>query len=164
MARPLSSHRSQNSWLQKRAPRFEAARSDGITFSLEQALADSPVILVFYPGDETPLARWILESFNTIQTMSESKIQVVGIGPGSKDSHERFRKRSHLGFPLLIDEHLRIAHLYEATRRALETETVQVTTVGIRSLDRVGYYKTGLSKPVDILKSLHLYVSHRKTT
>lgn len=164
MARPVSTHWPQNAWLQKQAPPFEAMRSDGTIFSLEQTLADGPVILAFYPGDETPLARWLLESLNTAHAMSEEGIQVIGIGPGTKESHERFRKRSHLTFPLLIDEHLRIARLYEATRHALETEIVQATTVGIRSLERVGYYKTGLSKPVDILKSLHLYVSHRKTT
>ena len=36
------------------APDFTAAASDGRTYRLSQLLAQSRVLLVFYPGNDTP--------------------------------------------------------------------------------------------------------------
>jgi peroxiredoxin len=36
------------------APPFTAAASDGRTYRLDQLLAQSRVLLVFYPGNDTP--------------------------------------------------------------------------------------------------------------
>ena len=36
------------------APEFTAAASDGRTYRLEQLLAQSRILLVFYPGNDTP--------------------------------------------------------------------------------------------------------------
>jgi peroxiredoxin len=36
------------------APSFTAAASDGRTYRLDQLLAQSRVLLVFYPGNDTP--------------------------------------------------------------------------------------------------------------
>ena len=36
------------------APDFVAAGSDGRTYRLSQVIADSNVLLIFYPGNNTP--------------------------------------------------------------------------------------------------------------
>jgi peroxiredoxin len=36
------------------APDFSAAASDGRTYVLRELLAESPVLLAFYPGNDTP--------------------------------------------------------------------------------------------------------------
>ena len=36
------------------APDFTAAASDGQTYGLDQLLAQSRILLVFYPGNDTP--------------------------------------------------------------------------------------------------------------
>ena len=36
------------------APDFTAAASDGATYRLSQLLAQSRILLVFYPGNDTP--------------------------------------------------------------------------------------------------------------
>jgi peroxiredoxin len=36
------------------APDFTAAASDGRTYRLEQLLAQSRILLIFYPGNDTP--------------------------------------------------------------------------------------------------------------
>lgn len=37
-----------------RAPAFEAPASDGTTYALSRLLATQAVVLVFYPGNNTP--------------------------------------------------------------------------------------------------------------
>ena len=37
-----------------RAPAFEAKASDGKTYALSRLLAEYAVVLVFYPGNNTP--------------------------------------------------------------------------------------------------------------
>ncbi len=37
-----------------RAPEFEAPASDGRRYALREMLAAGPVVLVFYPGNNTP--------------------------------------------------------------------------------------------------------------
>ena len=37
-----------------RAPEFTAAASDGRTYNLRRLLDESRVLLVFYPGNDTP--------------------------------------------------------------------------------------------------------------
>jgi peroxiredoxin len=37
-----------------RAPDFTAAASDGRTYRLHELLAQSRILLVFYPGNDTP--------------------------------------------------------------------------------------------------------------
>ena len=86
------------------APEFALANDQGGETSLSDLLQDGPLILYFYPADFTPgctkEACSIRDIHNDIQAVG---LQVAGISPQDKDSHQRFREEHDLPFVLLSD-------------------------------------------------------------
>ncbi len=95
-----------------RAPEFTLPSTGGGTVSLSD-LAGRPVVLVFYPGDDTPVCTKQLNSYNDeLGQFEELQAQVLGISAQGVDSHERFRDRHGFKFPLLADPDKKVAALY----------------------------------------------------
>lgn len=99
-----------------RAPDFELPGvQDGVrrTYSLRE-FAGRPVVLVFYPGDNTPVCTRQLNEYTTdIDQFSELEAQVLAVSPQDLDSHEGFA--AHQGgfaFPLLADVDKDLARSY----------------------------------------------------
>ncbi|NUP04761.1 MAG: peroxiredoxin [Polyangiaceae bacterium] len=84
-----------------RAPRFELSAQDGKSVSLEQLLEKGPVVVFFYPKDETPGCTKEACSFrDSYDTFQEHGASVVGISSDSAASHRRFADKH--GFPFLL--------------------------------------------------------------
>lgn len=67
--------------------------------------AGRPVVLAFYPGDNTPVCTKQLCAYTSdLDAFAELDAQVIGISPQSVDSHEGFAAKQSLGMPLLADE------------------------------------------------------------
>ncbi len=72
-----------------------------------------PVVLVFYPGDNTPVCSAQLRQYTTdLDRFTELGAQVLAISPQGIESHEQFACRLDLGFPLLADEDKAVAEQY----------------------------------------------------
>lgn len=72
-----------------------------------------PVVLVFYPGDDTPVCTKQLNSYNNELTAFESVgAQVLAISAQDITSHEQFSSKHGFGFPLLADTEKIVAGLY----------------------------------------------------
>ncbi len=86
------------------------------TGSREYSLSDyrgQTVILVFYPGDHTPVCTMQLNTYSTdIAQFEELNAQVLAIGPQDVESHERFAEVHSFGFPLLADTEKTVARAY----------------------------------------------------
>ena len=95
------------------APDFTAPSSDGdITLS---ALKGSPVVLYFYPKDNTPGCTKEACGFRDVRGELEAKgAKVFGVSKDSLQSHERFTEKFHLNFPLISDPELEIHQAYGA--------------------------------------------------
>ncbi|CAN5558809.1 MAG: peroxiredoxin [Acidimicrobiia bacterium] len=94
------------------APEFRLPGTNGQEHSLSQ-YRGSPVVLVFYPGDDTPICTRQLNSYNDdLGRFDELGANVLGISPQDVASHERFAARHGFGFPLLSDSEKRVAALY----------------------------------------------------
>lgn len=79
-------------------------------------LRGRPVVLAFYPGDETPTCTRQLCSYqDDMGRFEEFDALVLGISPQNLDSHERFAARRGLTFPLLADPDKTVARLYGVT-------------------------------------------------
>lgn len=80
----------------------EAGRRD---YSLSDYRGSS-VVLVFYPGDNTPVCTRQLNSYTSdIGRFAELDAQILAISPQSIESHEGFScKQGGFAFPLLADE------------------------------------------------------------
>ena len=63
-----------------------------------------PVVLAFYPGDETPVCTRQLCSYSDdLDALTSLGAQVWGISPQGLNSHLRFAQRRSLRLPLLAD-------------------------------------------------------------
>ncbi|CAN5849736.1 peroxiredoxin [soil metagenome] len=94
------------------APEFRLPGTNGQKHSLSQ-YRGSPVVLVFYPGDDTPVCTRQLNSYNDdLARFNELGADVLGISPQDVDSHERFAAKHGFDFPLLADTDKSVAALY----------------------------------------------------
>lgn len=102
------------------APDFELAGTAG-PFKLSDHRG-SRVVLLFYPGDDTPVCTKQFCSYrDRSDTMSELDAVVVGISHQDVDSHAAFTARHGLTVPLLADVDKRVARLYGVAAPVLGT-------------------------------------------
>ena len=75
-----------------------------------------PVVLAFYPGDNTGVCTRQLCSYTAgLENFSSFDATVWAISPQGLASHEAFARKYHLAFPLLADEGLTVARQYGIT-------------------------------------------------
>jgi peroxiredoxin Q/BCP len=95
------------------APDFSLPDQDGKIVSLA-ALRGSNVVLVFYPGDDTPGCRRQLCEFRDRWADAQRKNTLVfGVNPQGARSHAQFIGKSRLPFPLLVDQGQKMGALYK---------------------------------------------------
>ncbi|WP_371496100.1 peroxiredoxin [Kitasatospora sp. NBC_00374] len=70
----------------------------------------SPLVLVFYPGDDTAVCTKQLCSYTSdLDRFKGLGATVWGISPQGLDSHEAFARKHRLAFPLLADTERTVA-------------------------------------------------------
>jgi thioredoxin-dependent peroxiredoxin len=96
----------------KPAPDFELTSDTGDTVSLS-SLRGSPVVLYFYPKDDTPgCTRQACEIRDVYAEFQERGATVLGVSRDSDESHRRFKEKYNLQFPLLSDPDAAVAQRY----------------------------------------------------
>ncbi len=86
------------------APSFTLPGAGGETLSLA-ALAGKKVVLYFYPKDDTSGCTKEAIEFNALRDkFAKAGAVIVGMSPDSPKSHDKFRAKYELGFPLAADE------------------------------------------------------------
>ena len=87
-----------------RAPAFTLPGTGGRSYSLAD-YAGQPVVLVFYPGDDTPVCTKQLNTYNDgLDQFTDLGAQVLAISAQDIASHEKFSsKHGGFDFPLLAD-------------------------------------------------------------
>lgn len=86
-----------------------AARAD-YTLSARRG---KPVVLAFYPGDNTSVCTKQLCSYTSgLDSFTSLGATVWGISPQDVDSHEGFARKYDLAFPLLADTGLAVTQQY----------------------------------------------------
>lgn len=94
------------------APDFEARTDTGETLRLSD-FRGQRVILYFYPKDDTPGCTTQACGFRDNQSgITDMNAVVLGVSPDSQESHEKFKSKYNLSFPLLVDEDHQIAEAY----------------------------------------------------
>jgi peroxiredoxin Q/BCP len=96
------------------APDFSATTKAGEPTKLSSLIADhEPVIVYFYPKDETPGCTKEACAFRDAWTKFTNKhVGLVGVSRDTEQSHREFVKTHNLPFPLAADEDGKIAASY----------------------------------------------------
>ena len=95
-----------------RAPGFTLPGTGGEQVSLSD-YAGRPVVLVFYPGDDTPVCTKQLNAYNDgLDQFADLDAQILGISAQDVDSKESFSSKYGFDFPLLADTDKRVAAAY----------------------------------------------------
>lgn len=103
------------------APDFELQGTQGLFKLSEQR--GRKVLLLFYPGDNTPVCtRQFCSYRDDADGMEQLDAVVVGISAQSEDSHAAFTAKYGLNVPLLADEDGSVAKSYGAWRPVVGTQ------------------------------------------
>lgn len=98
----------------QKAPQFTLPSSAGGEVSLK-GLRGQTVVLYFYPKDDTPGCTREACAFRDAQAkIKKTGAVVLGVSPDSIASHERFKAKYKLNFPLLADSDRSVAKKYGA--------------------------------------------------
>jgi thioredoxin-dependent peroxiredoxin len=94
------------------APDFTLPADDGSMVTLS-ALRGSRVILYFYPKDDTSgCTAQACEFRDSLPRIEEKGARVLGVSPDPVRSHQKFKSKYDLNFPLLADEGHQVAEAY----------------------------------------------------
>jgi peroxiredoxin Q/BCP len=105
-------------WIEpgQKAPAFTLTADDGQKVRLAD-LAGAPVVLYFYPKDDTPGCTKEACAFRDRKSeLQKLGAKIFGVSPDGVASHERFRDKYQLNFPLLADPDHAVAEKYGAWR------------------------------------------------
>ncbi len=98
------------------APNFTLPSQSGKVVSLRDFLGKKPVILYFYPKDDTPGCTKEACAFRErYEDFRELNAEVIGISSDSVESHRSFAAEHELPFTLLSDEGGKVRKLYGAS-------------------------------------------------
>jgi len=102
-----------------KAPLVEGADQDGKTWKLADHVGKHVVLLYFYPKDDTPGCTKEACGFrDRMGDLKKDNVEVVGVSFDSAASHQKFREKFSLNFPLLADTDGKIADAYGVRREA----------------------------------------------
>jgi len=102
--------------LGRKVPDFSVAATDEATFRLKDA-AGSKLVVYFYPKDMTSGCTKESQAFRDLHAaFRKAGTQIVGVSRDSVASHEKFRSKEKLPFPLLADVEEQLCRLFDVIK------------------------------------------------
>lgn len=99
-----------------KAPTFTLTADDGSKVTSAD-LKGSPVVLYFYPADDTPgCTREACAFRDRSAELTKLGAKVLGVSPDDVASHVKFKSKFDLNFPLLADPDHKVAEQFGAWR------------------------------------------------
>jgi peroxiredoxin Q/BCP len=130
------------------APNFSAVDEHGNKVTLA-GLRGRNVVLVFYPGDDTAVCTKQLCEFRDRWGEAKKRNTVVfGVNPAGSESHEKFRNKYTLPFPILVDEGRKIASLYHCNGLIIRRTVYLIGPDG-----SIRYAMRGKPQPDEVLRA-----------
>lgn len=139
------------------APDFTLRDGDGNDWTLSDYRGKT-VVLLFYPGDNTPVCtKQLCSVSDNWDEYSKTDAEIVGISTDSVDSHKGFSAKYDFPFPLLADEKGEVIEKYRV-KSWLPGRAARAVIV-IDKSGKIAYHKVqtiSLLRPddADILKAI----------
>lgn len=98
----------------EKIPHFTAIDTHGNTFDSDSIIEKKPVVIYFYPKNNTPGCNAQACSFrDQYEDFTDIGATVIGISGDSQSSHEKFTQKFNLPFTLLSDYDKKLRSLFE---------------------------------------------------
>lgn len=95
------------------APDFTMRDAKGNVFRLSDLKGKKNAVVYFYPRDFTPGCTAEASEFSRdYKKFAGAGIEIVGISPDSEDSHDKFREKMGIPYPLVADTEKEVAKSY----------------------------------------------------
>jgi peroxiredoxin Q/BCP len=115
-------------------PKFLAKDTNGNDFDSENFIGKKPLVIYFYPKDNTPGCTAQACSFrDQYEDFKDLGAEVIGISGDSIDSHQKFAKQYKLPFVLLSDNYQKIRKLFGVPSKMFGMLPGRVTYVADRN-------------------------------
>jgi thioredoxin-dependent peroxiredoxin len=133
------------------APDFTLISHTGDTVKLSSFREKNSVVLIFYPGDETPGGTKQLCTIRDDYTRFKEKNTIVfGMNGADTKSHSKFAANHKFQFPLLIDTDNKVSQAYGCKGGLMNKRTVY----GIDKQGKIVFAQRGMPTTDEILKGL----------
>jgi len=126
--------------LDQPAPDFELPATGGKTFRLSSA-AGAPLVLYFYPKDNTPGCTTEGQQFrDSFPAFSNRRCAIFGVSRDTIKSHENFKSKMQFPFDLLSDagevvckqyDVIKLKNMYGRKVRGIERSTFVIDAQGV---------------------------------
>ncbi len=101
-------------------PNLTLNNQDGVPIRLHDFIGKNPLVIYFYPKDETPgCIREACSFRDQFEDFVEIGAQVFGVSSDSVASHKRFATKYRLNFQLLSDPDKKAESAFDVPRRLL---------------------------------------------
>lgn len=115
-------------------PAFKIKDMDAYELT-DEDLIGSPLVLYFYPKDDTPTCTTEACDFrDKMERLDAMDVLVIGISPDTTESHEKFSAKHRLNFTLLGDENKEMCKRFDVLHGAagnVERTTFVIDSDGI---------------------------------
>ncbi len=131
------------------APDFAALTERGQEVRLHDVLVKGPLVLIFYPGDSTPVCtKQLCAVRDSAAKYDAAGITVFGVNNADAASHWRFIAENRFDTRLLVDSGFKISAAYGCVLGFGPLRFVNRTVVAINQAGTIVYYKRG-NPPTD---------------
>ena len=128
------------------APDFSLRDQDGKTVRLSD-LRGRNVVLVFYPGDNTPgCTRQLCAFRDQWADAKKKKVAVFGVNPWSAEGKSKFRSKFSFPFPLLVDNGQKVGKLYRTSSLVVLRTVYLIGPDGV-----IRFARRGMPDPAEVL-------------
>lgn len=97
----------------KKIKNFKVLLDNGEKSDIKHLLGEKGLILYFYPKDNTPGCTKEACSFrDDYDKFREQGYNIVGVSIDSMESHQKFKQKYQLNFPLIVDEDKELSNYF----------------------------------------------------
>ena len=141
------------------APDFTLADQEGKQVKLSDYRGKKQVVLIFYPGDQTPgCTKQLCSARDDSAQYEQAGAVVFGVNFAGENSHQKFIAKHKLSMPLLVDKGFEVSSLYDAVLGIGPLKIINRTVVGIDKDGKIAFYQRGMPNTTQILSAMSVKV------
>ncbi|MCB1220431.1 MAG: redoxin domain-containing protein [Planctomycetales bacterium] len=128
----------------QKAPAISTTDQDGAAFELSEALQAGPVVLFFYPANNTPNSANQLRQLGKLQDDLDKEglgIRIFAINPADKAETRQFMQEEGITVPVLYDPGLKISEQYGCASKDGGTVLQERSVVGVNPDGSIAFFQ-----------------------